>query len=97
MVIEKVEIQVEASNSARFVDAMEEGLAILRSAKNAHSVELYNVVERPEVYFLLIQWASIDDHIEFTKTEPFGKIRNILGSFCSAKPIMEHLDIVAAS
>lgn len=92
MVTEKVEITIDPQQANEFVAAMNQALTLLRNAPNAISAECHQGVERPEAYFLLVQWQTVDDHIAFTKTDDFARLRELIGPFYVGKPSMEHIE-----
>lgn len=90
MILECVDLMIQQGREDEFERAMVCGRAILSQATGCHSVKLVRGVERPGRYLLLLEWTSVEDHVAFTKTEPFGEFRSLAGPFFSEKPAMEH-------
>jgi quinol monooxygenase YgiN len=55
-------------------------------------------VESPSKFTLLVEWESIDAHIEnFRATDRFQTWRGLIGPFFDGAPLVEHyLDVPAA-
>lgn len=92
MVTEKVEITIDPQQATEFIAAMNQALALLRNTDNAISAECHRGIERPEAFFLLVQWQTVDDHVAFTKTDDFARLRELIGPFYAGKPSMEHME-----
>jgi quinol monooxygenase YgiN len=90
MVTEHVLINITPENTQEFMAAMAEGKRILSAATGAIDVKIHRGIENPEVFLLLIQWQSVNDHTEFTKTPGFGEFGKLVGSYFADKPAMQH-------
>lgn len=54
-------------------------------------------VERPDVYVILIEWETLEDHTErFEKSDLYKEFLGLIGSFVAGKPVVEHWRSLAA-
>lgn len=90
MVIERVELTVVAGKEQAFEQAMQRGAALLAAADGCLGVSLARGVERPSCYLLQLQWRSVEDHTNFTKTPGMAAFRELAGPFFAERPAMEH-------
>lgn len=90
MVIERAELEIKAGEEEAFEAAVKDAIGYLKDAAGSQKVTLGRGVESPSKYVLLIEWDAVDSHIEFTKTEEFGKFGGAVGGFFAGPPAMEH-------
>ncbi len=60
------------------------------------SCELHRSIERPNRYWLLAKWRSVEDHTAFRATEHFGKWRAQVVPFYASTPEVDHTNTVFA-
>jgi heme-degrading monooxygenase HmoA len=94
MILERAEIPVKSGMELSFVRAMSEGRRILAAAPGCHAVKVARGVERPGQFILLLEWDSVDAHRAFTKTEEFGRFKQLVGEFVSGPSSVEHFEFV---
>jgi heme-degrading monooxygenase HmoA len=93
MLVERSEILIKSGNEAAFAAAMREtGLPILRGLAGANNVSFGQGVENPDKFVLLIEWATMDDHIAFTKLPVFETFKAIFAPH-SKGGAMEHFNM----
>lgn len=90
MVIERAELYVNAGQEDDFEAALGEAKPIIDAAPGAKILQIARGVENPSTYLLLIEWDSLETHMEWRETENFGRFREIAGPFFSGPPNMEH-------
>ena len=90
MVIERAELTIAEGKEAEFVAAMVRGVKLLSTARGGQDVTFGRSVENPSKFILLINWESVESHIDFTKTAEFASFRELAGPFFAGKPAMEH-------
>ena len=60
------------------------------------SLDLQRCIERPSRYFLLVGWASLEDHTEGFRGSPeYSEWRRLLHHFYDPFPTVEHFSLVA--
>ena len=94
MVTEHVVLQIKPDQTEEFEEAMQDGRRILNSASGLSNVRLMKGHENPDRYLLLIDWESVEHHVEFTTQPAFEKFRQVIGAFVADKPAMEHFRLV---
>jgi heme-degrading monooxygenase HmoA len=90
MVIERVELPIQAGREGDFEQALQGGVDLLKGAEGCFSVTAARGVEQPSRYLLLIGWSSLEHHMAFTKTGEFTRFRELIVPFFSDKPAMHH-------
>lgn len=94
MVTEHVVLQIKPNQSDEFEAAMQSGKRVLESASGSSNVRLLKGHENPDRYLLLIDWESVEHHVEFTEKPAIDEFRQLIGAFIAAKPAMEHYRLV---
>jgi heme-degrading monooxygenase HmoA len=49
-------------------------------------------VEQPSTYLLLVEWASVEDHLDLRGSELFARTRELIGPFLAGPPAVEHFN-----
>lgn len=93
MVTEHVILEIKAGQNQAFEESMIKGKSILESANGASNVRLLRGCENPNKYLLMIDWQSVEHHVEFTKQPQMDDVRSILGEYLGGKPNMEHFEL----
>ena len=94
MIIERAELPVKEGMEDEFASAMRDrALAILGSAPGCISLRFGRGVESPSTFILLIEWDSVQAHMDFRDTEAFGEFASITRDFYADAPRMEHFEI----
>ncbi len=97
MITERADISIAIDKASEFESAMARGIPLLAGARGAGKVTLMRCVERPARYMLAIQWHSLSDHENFTKTPEFKTFVGIVGPFFVERPTTEHFEPVSES
>jgi heme-degrading monooxygenase HmoA len=90
MVVEKAQLFIKPGQEKDFEQAMQRGREVLAGLAGCQSVSLARGVENPASYLLLIEWDSVDAHVDATKTEPFAEFRALAGPHFDGPAAMEH-------
>jgi heme-degrading monooxygenase HmoA len=94
MLLERAEMLIKDGLEIEFAAAMQErGIPILASVPGVKSVKIGRGVEAPDKFMLLVEWATMDAHIAFTKAPIFNEFRAVIGQF-SRGGSMEHFAMV---
>jgi heme-degrading monooxygenase HmoA len=99
MVLEVANIRIDPAKSQEFEAAIENGVRnVLAKAKGFLNFKIQRGVENPEKYLLMIEWASLEDHmVGFRESPAFAEWRGIVGSFFAAPVEMEHFELIAGN
>ncbi|HEV7898071.1 MAG TPA: antibiotic biosynthesis monooxygenase family protein [Planosporangium sp.] len=91
MVIEIALIDVLEDREDEFAAAYAKAKAVLASTPGCRSVRMTRGVETPTRFVLLVEWDSVDAHIEnFRATDRFTEWRGLIGPYFDGAPRVEH-------
>ncbi|GAA2614047.1 hypothetical protein GCM10010399_51130 [Dactylosporangium fulvum] len=91
MVLEVALIDVLEGREDEFAAAYRKGHEILASTPGCRSVRMTRGVETANRFVLLVEWDSIEAHLDnFRATERFTQWRALLGPFFDGAPRVEH-------
>jgi heme-degrading monooxygenase HmoA len=91
MVLEVALIDVQEGREAEFAKAYAEASVILRETAGCRSVRMTKGIESPSRFVLLVEWDSIDAHVDnFRATERFVRWRGLIGPYFDGTPRVEH-------
>jgi heme-degrading monooxygenase HmoA len=91
MVLEVADIIVTPGSAARFIDAYHSARDVLAGTEGCRSVRMTNGIESPERFVLLVEWDSVEAHLEnFRETDRYGRWRGAIGPFFASPPRVEH-------
>lgn len=91
MVLEVGLINVVAGQEDAFTAAYAQARESLAGTPGCCSVRMTRGVESPSRFVLMVEWDSIDAHIEnFRDTERFTTWRGLIGPYFDGVPVVEH-------
>jgi heme-degrading monooxygenase HmoA len=91
MVLEVALIDVTAGQEDRFAAAYAEARGVLVGTPGCRSVRMTRGIESPSRFVLLVEWDSVEAHVEsFRNTERFTTWRGLIGPYFAAPPVVEH-------
>lgn len=92
MVIEIARIRVVPGGAGAFEAVLHEAAPLLCRSPGCLGAALHRCAEAPGEYRLLVQWRSLEDHIQgFQQSEAFTAWRRLLGPWFDGLPEVEHL------
>ena len=95
MVLEIVQLLVKDGQGLEFEKAMDSAKPLVTNSKGAIALRLQQCVEDRSKYFVLIEWETIEDHLEgFRNSDAFTKWREILSPYFAQPPHVEHFNEV---
>ena len=84
---------ITATDGPGFEKALEQALPVIRAARGCLSAEVTRCVEEPNLYLLLVEWETIEDHtIGFRESPAFAEWRSHVGPFFAAPPLVQHFE-----
>lgn len=93
MILEIANIEIKKGENTIFEQQLEKAQLVLNQADGYISHEFQQCLEYPEKYVLLIYWESLEAHtIGFRQSALFKEWRNLIGSFFSTTPHVEHFE-----
>ena len=91
MVLEVALIDVLPGSEDDFAAAYAKAREILIGTLGCQSVRMTRGVETPERFILLVEWESVDAHLDnFRATERFTTWRGLIGPYFDGPPRVEH-------
>ncbi len=95
MVLEVALIDVLPGQEEAFAVAYAKGHETLATTPGCRSVRMTRGIESPSSFVLLVEWDSVDSHLEnFRNTERFVTWRGLIGQYFAAPPVVEHFNDV---
>lgn len=95
MILEHALLPVKPGQEAAFEAAFAEAKALIISSPGCRRVEVSRCLERPSTYLLLVEWDSLEAHVEgFRGSEAFTRWRELLHHFYDPAPLVEHFERV---
>jgi heme-degrading monooxygenase HmoA len=96
MVLEVALIDVVAGQEDAFAQAYVKGHPVLAGTPGCRSVRMTRGIESPSRFVLLVEWDTVEAHLEnFRETDRFTTWRSLIGPYFAAPPVVEHFTDVA--
>jgi heme-degrading monooxygenase HmoA len=97
MVLEVALIDVQEGREDEFAKAYADAHPIVAGTPGCRSVRMTRGVETPNRFVLLVEWDSVDAHLDnFRATERFARWRALIGPYFDGAPRVEHFIDVPA-
>jgi heme-degrading monooxygenase HmoA len=91
MVLEVALIDVRPGQEEPFLAAYATARRLVVTTPGCRSVRMTRGIESPSRFVLLVEWDSVEAHVEqFRGTERFGQWRGLIGPYFAAPPVVEH-------
>ena len=96
MILEIADFRIAPGQQAGFEAALQQGIATaLSQSPGFIRASVQRGIESPERYVLLVEWATLEDHMQGFRNGPlFAVWRSHIGSFFASPPSMEHFQPV---
>jgi heme-degrading monooxygenase HmoA len=92
---EVVPVTVRAGTEDEFEAAFRSNVPLLAHTEGCLDVKVLRAVDRPSTFVLLIQWESLEYHIDvFTKSDAYAKLVGATGPFFAIPPEFFHATTV---
>lgn len=97
MVLEVALIDVLPGQEDGFAAAYATAHPLLAQTEGCRSVRMTRGIESPSRFVLLVEWDSVQAHLEnFRDSERFGQWRALIGPYFANPPVVEHYSEVPA-
>jgi heme-degrading monooxygenase HmoA len=91
MVLEIAHFYVKPGMEKAFEEGAAKAAAAFKRAKGCKGMELHRTVEKPNLYRLLVQWETLEDHTEgFRGSDNWKEWRSYVEHCWDGKPEVEH-------
>jgi heme-degrading monooxygenase HmoA len=98
MITEHALLSVLPGEETAFESAFTDARRIIAASPGFGGLTLSRCAERPNVYLLLVQWDSLEDHtIGFRGSAAYDEWRALLHQFYEPFPTVEHFEVVATA
>ena len=95
MFMEVAEISVKPGTEAQFEAAVQTAVPLFQRAKGCSAMRLERSVEQPSRYTLLVQWATVENHmVDFRESDDFQEWSKLVGDFFAEAPQVGHTTTV---
>jgi heme-degrading monooxygenase HmoA len=95
MVLEVAQIAVLPGQEDDFVEAYRKARETLATTPGCRSVRMTRGIESPSRFVLLVEWDSVDAHLDnFRATDRFTTWRGLIGPYFDGAPNVEHFQDV---
>lgn len=96
MILEIADFRILPGQQAAFETALQLGIAeALSQSPGFIRASVQRGLESPERYVLLVEWQTLEDHMQGFRNGPlFAVWRAHIGSFFASPPSMEHFTAV---
>jgi heme-degrading monooxygenase HmoA len=92
MVLESAEILVKPGMEEAFEAGVRQAAPLFQRARGCSGMGLQRGIENPQAYRLLVQWATLEDHmVHFRESEDFQEWRRLVGHCFDGAPNVTHL------
>jgi len=91
MITEYAELRIQPGTSAAFLAAVNEAIPLFRRARGCLSMRVEQRIEEPDMYVLMVGWATLEDHeVHFRQSADFQAWRALVGGFFAGPPTVTH-------
>jgi quinol monooxygenase YgiN len=94
-VLEIARIRIRPGSGAGFADGSRSALRVLADS-GALSCRAFQCHERADEFVFLIEWESVDAHLEFRQTPAFGEYRKWIQEYFEGPPEFAHYEMRVA-
>jgi heme-degrading monooxygenase HmoA len=91
MIHELAEFEIKDGQGAEFEAAVQSAVPLFQRAKGCKSMRLDRVLERANIYHLVIAWETLENHtVDFRGSADFQTWRGLVGQYFATTPSVEH-------
>ncbi len=95
MILEVAFLQVRAGQETAFEDAFSQASPIVAGMNGHRRHELHRCIERSGAYVLLVEWETLEDHVQgFRGSAQYQEWKRLLHHFYDPFPTVEHFERV---
>jgi heme-degrading monooxygenase HmoA len=97
-VLEHVVLTIDPAQAASYETSFSLARPLIESQPGCRGARLVRIIETPGRYVLLVEWATLEDHLVGFRSSPeFPQWRELLHGFYTVTPEVEHGVNVVAS
>jgi heme-degrading monooxygenase HmoA len=92
MITEIAQIEVKPGMESEFAAGVKKAAPLFERAKGCRGMELQRSVEKPNRYWLLVSWETLENHtVDFRGSPDFQEWRKLVGHCFAGPPQVEHV------
>jgi heme-degrading monooxygenase HmoA len=93
MVTEQASLEIQAGKEEKFVSEFPGAADLLLGSEGCQSVQLLRGVESSSRFILLVQWDSLEAHVQkFFGSERYREFMDVVTPFLAQSPVVEHYE-----
>jgi heme-degrading monooxygenase HmoA len=97
MVFEMAQIEIAHGNATEFEDCVSRAIPLFMRARGCKGVKLHRTIEHPEQYLLVVEWATVEDHmLHFRESDDFQEWRRLAGPYFKRPPVVVHTEVAVS-
>jgi len=98
MILEVAILDVKEGQKKEFEAAFKQAQSIISSMKGYVSHQLQSCIEKQNRYILLVNWETLEDHVEGFRGSPeYQNWKELLHHFYDPFPEVEHYELITGS
>ena len=98
MILELAEISIKPGAEAAFEQAVAAARPLFTGAAGCLGMRLHRSIEKPGLYFLIVKWATLEDHtLRFRGSPAFTRWRELAAPHFAGTPEVQHLDMAVTT
>jgi heme-degrading monooxygenase HmoA len=98
MITEVAQLTIKDGMQAEFEAGAAKARELFRRAKGFHGLELQRSIEKPNLYFLIVKWATLENHtVDFRESEDFKSWRGLVGHCFARPPDVVHTELAVSA
>ncbi|MBN9887104.1 antibiotic biosynthesis monooxygenase family protein [Salipiger abyssi] len=98
MILEVVEIRTKPGSEDVFAEGMKAALPLFQAAPGFHGIDVMRAKEKPQTFFCLVKWDSVEAHTEqFQKSPAYETLFGLIGEAIDGGVAALHCDYVASA
>ncbi|HVX20204.1 MAG TPA: antibiotic biosynthesis monooxygenase [Acidimicrobiales bacterium] len=98
MITEHVVLDVVPGQEEEFEEAFTLTKGLIAASPGFRSLRLSRCLEVPNLYLLLVEWDTLEDHLEgFQQSAAFAEWREAMTRFYRPGPVLQHFGQVDAA
>ncbi len=95
MITEHVVLDVVPGQEPEFEEAFTLAKGLISASPGFLSLRLSRCLEEPNLYLMLVEWNTLEDHLEgFRQSPAFTEWRELLTPFYRPGPVVQHFNQV---
>ena len=95
MITEIAYYEIKPGTEAEFEATVRKNVHLLRRAKGCRGLTLHRSIQKPQRYWIVVQWDTVENHsVDLPITEDFKVWRDHLRPFFTSPPQLEYTNPV---